>query len=201
MRVIAGTHRGRCLTAPPGMNTRPMTDRVKETLFNILGHRFAEPGGLPPFDVLDLFAGTGGLGLEALSRGGRTCVFVEHDRRVLPCLRANIRALGLDAACTLLTDNAWTMRVPTVANDFGLIFVDPPFRDSEDPLRVADLLERFGAVLAPAGLMIFRQESSATFPTQPLRGLCGVDERSIGRTRLRFLASASTVASDPPGAS
>ena len=73
MRVVAGQFRGRSLDAPEGLTTRPMTDRAKETLFNILGSRCAMPGELPDFDVLDLFAGTGGLGFVALSRGARSC--------------------------------------------------------------------------------------------------------------------------------
>jgi 16S rRNA (guanine966-N2)-methyltransferase len=187
MRVIAGTLRGRLLAAPRGMSTRPITDRVKETLFNILGHRFGQPGGLPACDVLDAFAGTGGLGIEALSRGARTCVFVEHDRRALHCLRANIRALGLDACCTVLTDNAWTMRPPQTPEGFGLVVVDPPYRDSADPLRVADLLERLAPRLAPDGLIVLRQETMATFPVQELRAIRCTDERTIGHMRLLFL--------------
>ena len=119
MRVIAGRFRGRTLDAPPGQSTRPITDRAKETLFNVLGHRFALPGCLPGFVVLDVFAGTGSLGLEALSRGAAACTFVEQDRRALRYLRQNIARLGADGACTVLTDNAWTMRPPPWRGNAG----------------------------------------------------------------------------------
>jgi len=188
MRVIAGTHRGRLLAAPPGTSTRPITDRVKETLFNILGHRLAQPGDVPACDVLDVFAGTGGLGIEALSRGARTCVFVEHDRRALGCLRANIRTLGLSDCCTVLTDNAWTMRAPTAPASFGLIFIDPPYRDSADPLGVNDLLERLATALAPDGLIVLRQEMAASAPLPQSPMLRCTDERTIGHMRLLFFA-------------
>ncbi len=184
MRVIAGNHRGRPLVAPQGMSTRPITDRAKETLFNILGNRFAQPGQLPACDVLDLFAGTGGLGIEALSRGARSCIFVERDRRALQCLRANLQTLGLAAQSTVLTDNAWTMRPPPSPAGFSLIFVDPPYRDADDPLRLADLLMRLAGVLAPGGLIVLRLETASPPALPELAPLACTDERSIGRMRL-----------------
>ncbi len=194
MRVIAGMFRGRRLDAPEGMMTRPITDRVKETLFNILGHRFTQPGGLPDFAVLDVFAGTGGLGIEALSRGARSCVFVERDRRALRSLHQNIRRLRIDEICTVLSENAWTMRPPAAPEGFGLVFVDPPYRDSEDPLRVVDLLERLAPALSAEGLIVYRQEARSrdvhvarTPPVQELRGLRCLDERRIGSMKLVFL--------------
>ncbi len=196
MRVIAGTFRGRSLEAPPGAGTRPITDRVKETLFNILGHRLAVPGQLPDVHVLDLFAGPGSLGIEALSRGARTCTFVERDREALRCLRQNIQHLDLQEVCTLLTDNAWTLRPQQLAAGFGLIFVDPPYRDAQDPRRVLDLLERLAPSLAPGGLIVFRCSTRApALPPGGLGALRPVDERTVGRMRLVFLARrAKTVA-------
>lgn len=189
MRVIAGTFRGRLLEAPPGRTTRPMTDRVKETLFNILGHRFATLGELPGFDVLDVFCGPGSLGIEALSRGARTCTFVERDRQALRSLRQNIQTLRLGDSSAVLPDNAWSMRPPHAANGFGLIFVDPPYRDAQDPLHVADLLERLAPSLAADGLLVLRHEAkSQPPPATELRSLQYVDERIIGRMRLLLLA-------------
>ncbi len=189
MRVIAGTFRGRMLDAPPGRTTRPMTDRVKETLFNILGHRFETPGELPGFAVLDVFCGPGSLGLEALSRGARAVTFVERDRAALRSLRQNIQTLRVSDVCTILPDNAWSMRPPHRPEGFGLIFVDPPYRDAEDPLRVADLLERLAPTLAADGLMVLRHEAkSEPPPAAELRSLQYVDERIIGRMRLALLA-------------
>ena len=164
VRVIAGQYRGRSLAAPPGLTTRPITDRVKETLFNILGHRFALPGELPAFAVLDLFSGPGSLGLEALSRGAAACTFVERDRAALRCLRQNITTLQVGAAATIRTDNAWTMRPPQPPAGFGLIFVDPPYRETEDPWRVLDLLERLAPSLSPDGVLVFRQAAQTPSP-------------------------------------
>ncbi len=188
MRVIAGLFRGRKLEAPPGEVTRPITDRVKETLFNILGHRLAIPGQLPGLDVLDLFAGPGSLGIEALSRGARSCVFVERDRQALRCLRQNIAHFEIDAVCTILADNAWTMRLPQRNAGFGLIFVDPPYRDTQNARQVLDLLDRLSPALTPEGVIAFRcAATAAALPAEDLRTLKAVDERVVGHMRLVLL--------------
>jgi 16S rRNA (guanine966-N2)-methyltransferase len=189
MRVIAGRFRGRSLAAPPGRTTRPITDRVKETLFNIVGHRSGTPGRLPDIDVLDVFAGTGGLGLEAVSRGARACTFVERDRRALRALRENLQKLGLTDTCPVLTDNAWTMRPPQCPAGFGLAFADPPYRAAaDDPLRVVDLLERLAPALSSEGLFVFRHEKKAPpIPLDELHALRCADERVFGTMRLLFL--------------
>jgi 16S rRNA (guanine966-N2)-methyltransferase len=189
MRVIAGKLRGAVLQAPPGTDTRPITDRVKESLFNILGHRFGRPGFLPDIEVLDLFAGSGSLGVESLSRGARSCVFVERDRRALRVLRANIDRLGLSEVAQILTDNAWTMRIPHgTAEGYGLIFVDPPYRDASDPLRLLPLLQRLAPRLSQDGLLVLRQSASATPVTGELHSLSIADERTFGRMRVLLLA-------------
>jgi len=162
---------------------------VKETLFNILGHRLAQPGELPGFDVLDVFAGSGSLGIEAVSRGARTCIFVERDQQALRSLRDNLQRLHLGDSCTILTDNAWTMRPPQTADGFGLIFVDPPYQAAANPLRVMELLERLAPSLAPDGLLVFRQSTrSVAVPVEELRGLQLVDERVFRYMRLMLLA-------------
>jgi 16S rRNA (guanine966-N2)-methyltransferase len=194
MRVVAGIFRGRPLVAPPGLNTRPITDRVKETLFNVLGARFCCPGQLPDFAVADLFAGTGGLGIEALSRGAETCVFVERERRALRALRANLDKLGVGERTTVLAENAWSMRPPEVPGGFGLIFIDPPYRDAEDTLRVSDLLEAMAPSLRADGLIVFRHEARAAFPSDQLRTLRVADDRRYGRMHLVFLEKEDTKA-------
>lgn len=185
MRVIAGRFRGRRLETPAGTSTRPITDRAKETLFNVLGARYGMPGTLPEVDVLDLFAGTGGLGIEALSRGARSCLFVERDRRSLRALRRNLALIGLEQTCRVAVGNAWTMRIPPApAAGYGLMFVDPPYRDARDPLTVIDLLERLAPALAPTGLLVFRHEARTRLPTASLRTLECVDERQLGTMRI-----------------
>jgi len=192
VRVVAGTLRGRPLSAPPGTTTRPITDRVKETLFNILGHRLASPGELPAIDILDVFSGPGSLGIEALSRGARTCTFVERDRRALRSLRQNIGGCYLRGVTSILADNAWTMRPPETPDGFGLIFVDPPYRDGQDPLRIIDLLERLAIVLSDDGLMVYRcDRKSPALPVDEFRLLRCLDERAFGRMRVILLGHAA----------
>ena len=188
MRVIAGKLRGSLLAAPPGRTTRPITDRVKESLFNIVGHRFGTPGVLPDIAVLDLFAGSGAFGIECLSRGARSCLFVERDQHTLRVLRANLEKLRLTAVARIAADNAWTMRIPPAVPDgYGLIFVDPPYRDVADAHRVLDLLERSGPRLSEEGLLVFRYAWSTEFSTEPLRSLRYVDERRFGTMRVLLL--------------
>lgn len=188
MRVIAGKLRGAVLQAPPGINTRPIMGRVKESLFNILGHRLGTPGFLPDIAVLDLFAGSGALGIESLSRGARSCLFVERDRQALRVLRANLEELRLSDVSRIAGENAWTMRIPPPASGgYGLIFVDPPYRDAVDPLRVADLLERLAPRLSEEGLIVFRYPASVEVRSEPLRSLKRVDERTFGTMRVLLL--------------
>lgn len=187
MRIVAGVFRGRSLVAPSGMGTRPITDRVKETLFNMLGHHFAQPGELPAIEVLDVFCGPGSLGIEALSRGACRGTFVERDRKALRALRENLRALKLGANSRVMTDNAWTMRVPESDGGYGLIFVDPPYRDAEDAVRVGDLLERLATGLSPDGLLVYRHERHGPVP-EDLPSLVCQREREFGRMHILFYA-------------
>lgn len=190
MRVIAGRYRGSYLKAPDGLTTRPLTDRIKETLFNVLGARLAVPGLVPDIDVLDLFAGSGGLGIEALSRGARTCVFVERDRRSLRVLRDNLAGLRLGAdVARVVAENVWTLRLPRAGGEgYGLIFIDPPFRDFESPVRVVDLVLRAAARLAPDGVLMLRHDVRYRFDAAQLTGLTCVDERVLGRSRILLMA-------------
>ncbi len=190
MRVISGTYRGRRLVAPVGRTTRPITDGAKEAVFNILGHRFGTPGALPAVEVLDIFAGTGGLGIEAVSRGASRCTFVERNPRALRALRENLRQLGLSKSCRVLTDNAWSMRFPPTPDGYGVVFFDPPYRDVESPLRIIDVLERVAAQMRADGVVVFRFDSRTEFPTDQLRRLRCADEREISRMRILLLTRA-----------
>jgi 16S rRNA (guanine966-N2)-methyltransferase len=119
MRIIAGRWRGRPLVAPPGEVTRPTADRVREALFSMLASRLGSFEGL---QVADLFAGSGALGLEALSRGAAHCVFVENDRAAIEAIRANIAALG--ASGEVLARGAEHAALPAPVD---LAFLDPPY--------------------------------------------------------------------------
>ena len=179
LRVVAGSLRGIRLSAPPESLTRPLSDRDKEALFSSLGSRLGTPGELPPIDVLDLFAGSGSIGIEALSRGARRCVFVERDRRVVRVLRANLDHCRLNDRALVVCENAWAMRPPESDGDgFGLIFVDPPYRDSADVNRATDLLDRLAARLSSDGRIIFRHGVGVSLPDRTPGGLVCADRRS-----------------------
>src|SRR5262245_5664288 len=146
MRIIAGTHKGRRIAAPKGEQTRPTGDRVREALFNLVG----------PVDdasVLDLFAGSGALGLEALSRGARRCVFAETDSAACRVIRQNVESLGLTGALVLQRDAVAVLREErSGGRRHDLILLDPPYGrwPSLEPVLAAllpDVLERAGIVV------------------------------------------------------
>lgn len=122
-RIIAGTHGGRRLRTPPGDGTRPTTDRTREALFSSLESRF---GGLAGLRFLDLFAGSGAIGLEAASRGATHVDLIEQDRRAADVIRANVRALGSTAA-HVLTQPAERFVQSTPDAPYDVIFLDPPY--------------------------------------------------------------------------
>ncbi len=131
MRIIAGRWRGRPLLAPPGDSTRPTADRVREALFSMLASRLGSFEGL---EVADLFAGSGALGLEALSRGAAHCVFVENDRSALDAIRRNLAAL--DAPGEVLARSAEHAALPRPVD---LAFLDPPYGSGLAPAVLAKL--------------------------------------------------------------
>ncbi len=177
MRVIAGAHRGRRLQAPGGRTTRPTADRVREALFSILGGRVA--GAM----VLDLFAGSGALGIEALSRGAAAVTFVDDDPAAVRAVGANLAGIAggevvrRDARAFLRTASA-------TGRQYDLAFLDPPYRHG--PRIGLELSEALAAVLAPGGLAI--SESDRRAPLD-LPGFAIHDERRYGDTLIRLHAS------------
>ena len=180
MRIIAGQYRGRALTpvgkGDPGNSLRPTTDRVRESLFNMLaGGRFGDPiGGAR---VLDLFAGTGALGLEALSRGATEAVFVESGRVGQRLIRANITLLG--AAGRLLAQDA--TRLGPAGTLADLVFLDPPY--GKDLGRRALDQARDGGWLAPGALVVWEENAAQT----PPEGFTLRECRRFGETHATFL--------------
>ena len=149
MRVIAGTAKGRTLDAPRGGATRPATDRVRETLFAIL-----EPI-LEDTRVLDLFAGAGTLGIEALSRGAASVTFVERSAEAVKTLRKNLKATGFDSRSDVVAANVLAFLEQSIAGPYDVVFCDPPFADVV--LLEATLAHpRFGPALAPDALVVAR---------------------------------------------
>lgn len=199
MRVIAGEFRGRPLAAPPGRGTRPILDRVKVALFDWLGSRLAQPGHLPPLAVLDIFSGGGSLGIEALSRGVATCVFVESDKSALQCLRSNIETLGLGARTRVLPEAAEEANpVPLAIDGFGLIFLDPPYRLSEgvSPKSVMGrVLNNLGAVipLIADAVVVWRYDAAMPLPTELPDGWVSIERRVWSTMAISLLSRSPQV--------
>jgi 16S rRNA (guanine966-N2)-methyltransferase len=160
MRIVAGTWRGRALQAPPGDTTRPTADRVRQALFDMLLH--APWGGRDAIEgarVLDVFAGTGALGLEALSRGAAFATFIEHDRTALAALRANIAILrAADRTAVLAGDALATKGLAATPSTIvsgapcALVFLDPPYGADLVPRALAHLTA--GGWIAPGALIV-----------------------------------------------
>ena len=177
MRVIAGRYGGRRLQAPRGAATRPTSDRVREALFSILGTRVLDAR------VLDLFAGSGALGLEALSRGARSATFVESAPAALAALRANLAALGADAEVVRSDAPRWLRAASDGARQYDLVFLDPPYpRAAELGEPLSDSLP---AVLAPGALVV--AESDRRTPLDLT--MTATDERRYGDTLIRIHAA------------
>lgn len=176
MRIVAGAWRGSRLAAPPGAATRPTADRVRQALFDMLLHApWGGRGAVEGARVLDAFAGTGALGLEALSRGAAHATFMERDATALASLRANVEALGAAPRCTILAADA--LRPPTGA-PCGLIFLDPPYGEDLVP-RAADGLRRAGWI-APGALVVAEIGRAEPIPDLGER----LAERAHGAARL-----------------
>jgi 16S rRNA (guanine966-N2)-methyltransferase len=169
VRIVAGEYRGRRLTTPPGLDTRPTSDRVREALFSILGD-------IEGLRVLDLFAGSGSLGIEALSRGAAGAVFVENDRRAADAIQANLDAIGATEARVVRADAlAWLRRA---ADRYDLVFLDPPYSSARN--LAGKLSELLPAVLAEDALIV--SESDKRDPL--MLDLPLDDERTYGHTRI-----------------
>ncbi len=160
MRIIAGRARGRRLCAPRGAATRPTPERVREALFSILAGRGTDAL------VLDLFAGTGALGLEALSRGARQAVFVESQRSALTCLMQNIRTVGLEGTSVLAMPAERALeQLSRRGQRFDLVFLDPPFSSN---LLAASLTQLSTLdLLAPSAMVVCEHAGKAKPPTPP----------------------------------
>lgn len=176
MRIIAGEWRGRPLRAPAGMITRPTADRVRETLFSMLASRMGTFEGL---SVADLFAGSGALGFEALSRGAASATFVESNPRANRAIRANAEALRAQDRVRLLGGSA--LALPK-GGPFDLIFADPPYATGSGTAVAAAVVQ--AAWLAPGGWMSV--ETARGDPVAP--GNFTIEtERDVGRARLTLL--------------
>ena len=177
MRVIAGRYGGRRLRAPAGAATRPTGDRVREALFSILGARVAGAR------VLDLFAGSGALGLEALSRGAERATFVDSAPAAIAALRANVAALGAEGEVVRADAMRWLRSASAAARQYDLVFLDPPYRRAE--ALGSGLSDGLPALLAPGALVV-----AETDRRSPLElPIPSIDERRYGDTLIRIHAA------------
>jgi len=177
MRIVAGEWRGRKLVAPEGKQTRPTADRMRETLFSMLSSRLGSFEGLR---VADLYAGSGALGLEALSRGAAHATLVEIDGAALRAIDANVTSLGAAARISMRAMSATAL---PATQPYDLVFADPPY-DPGSASAVADAVAAAGW-LAPGGWMAI--ESKRGDPVTPPSGWEVVAERDVGRARLTLL--------------
>lgn len=184
MRVVGGEFRGRPLATPRDQSIRPTTDRAREAVFNVLIHRFG--GKLEGARVLDLFAGTGALGLEALSRGASYAVFIEESAKGRGLIRSNVEAFGLTGRTKIFRRDATKLGEAGTMAPFGLLFADPPYGKGlgEQALRSA----RAGGWLAPGALCVVEEAAAAPFQLDD--GFSVIDERNYGETVIRFIEAA-----------
>lgn len=180
MRVIAGSVGGLRLVTPPGNDTRPTADRVKEALFSALGP-------LHGLAVLDLYAGSGALAIEALSRGADAAVLVENQPKALAAIRRNLETTGMAERATVVREDAARFCRAPRGGPFDLVLLDPPYREPQSDLfsRLVDL--RVAGALAPEARVVIERDRRSGDP-EPPAWLARERERSYGDTVLRHFA-------------
>ena len=186
MRIIAGEWRGRRLVAPEGDTTRPTADRTRETLFSMLVSRLGDFSGLA---VADLFAGSGALGLEALSRGAESALFVEQDAAAIRALRANIAALRAQSRCDVRA--ASVLSLGPAKKPLDLIFLDPPYNSNAGAVAI-DRLVRLGWI-GEATWVSLETEAGEI----PQVRTCTIEaERKVGKARITLMRLAEDAPKD-----
>jgi 16S rRNA (guanine966-N2)-methyltransferase len=185
MRITGGTFRGRLLAPPADASVRPTSDRTRQAIFNILQHKdFGIGFALEGAAVADLFAGTGALGIEALSHGARWCLLVDDSADSRALQRETIEALKLTGATRIWRRDATDLGPisPSAGGPFNLVFLDPPYRKGLIPRALASLKE--GNWLADKALLVAETDAAEPLETP---GFTQLDERDYGETRVRFL--------------
>jgi 16S rRNA (guanine966-N2)-methyltransferase len=184
MRVIGGRLRGRALKGPASAAIRPTADRLRESIFNVLLHAYGNP--IEGARVLDLFAGTGALGIEALSRGARFALFVEEATQARAVIRANVEALGLGGLTRIFRRDATNLGEAKPIEPFSLVFCDPPYGKAlaEKALERA----RDGGWLAPGALIVVEESTDARFVAPA--GFDELERRVSDETEVTFLRAA-----------
>lgn len=180
MRIVGGRLKGRTLKGPSSDAIRPTSDRLRETLFNILVHSHGDP--IDGARVLDLFAGTGAMAIEALSRGARFALLVDQSAEACAIIRANVEALDLSSATRILRRDARKLGVAPGGDRFGLVFLDPPYGKGLAPPALEAL--RDGGWLA-AGALVVIEEAARTELALP-DAFTLIEARCFGDTKVLF---------------
>jgi 16S rRNA (guanine966-N2)-methyltransferase len=181
MRVVGGRLRGRVLKAPQSQAIRPTADRLRESLFNILAHAYGSP--IVDARVLDLFAGTGALGIEALSRGAAFALFVDDGVEARALLRANVESLGLGGTSKIFRRDATKLGPAHPVEPFSLVFADPPYGKGLAEQALASARE--GGWLKPGALVVVEEAAASAF--KPPEGFEELERRAYGDSELIFL--------------
>lgn len=190
MRIVGGRFRGQRLNAPAGMATRPTTDRLREAIFNVLEHGYGDP--VEGARVLDLFAGTGALGLEALSRGAKFSLFVEQAAGARGCLRENADALGLTGLVRIWRRDATKLGPVGTLAPFDLVVCDPPYGHGLGTAALSSALA--GGWLKPGALCVL--EETVREDIEALDGFEVLERRTYGDTAVTFLRAGAQPAQD-----
>lgn len=182
MRIVGGRFRGRSIVSPSHEGLRPTSDRVRESVFNILAHGI-EGADLEGARVIDLFAGTGALGLEALSRGAGYCLFVEEAAAARALIRDNIEAMGLTGVTKIYRRDATSLGPAGTHRQFDVAFLDPPYGQGFAEKALVSL--RDGSWLKPGSVLVVEERESVTLAVPS--GFTELDRRTYGDTQVVFL--------------
>jgi len=184
MRVVAGRLKGRSLASPSSRDIRPTADRLRESVFNILMHAYDDP--IQDARVLDLFAGTGALGIEAVSRGAKFALFVDNGAEARALLRNNVEVLGLGGVTRIFRRDAANLGPAHPVEPFSLVFLDPPYGKGLGEKALASLRE--GGWLTPGALLVVEEAKAAAFVTP--EGFEELERRAYDDTEFVFLRAA-----------
>ncbi len=181
MRVIGGRLKGRGLKSPAAPAIRPTSDRLRETIFNILAHSYGDP--LDGAAVLDLFAGTGAMAIEALSRGARSALLVDKSAAACALVKTNVESLGLGAAARILRRDARKLGLALAQERYSLAFLDPPYGKGLAPQALIAL--RDGSWLDKEALLVVEEQAQADIPLP--EGFALIETRLYGDTQVAFV--------------
>ena len=180
MRIVAGRLKGRTLAGPKSNAIRPTSDRLREAIFNVLVHAYGDP--IDGVRLLDLFAGTGAMGLEAISRGAAFALLVDDGAEARSLIRANVEALGVGGVTRVFRRDATKLGAAKPIEPFGLVFCDPPY--GKGLASAALVAARDGGWLAPDALIVVEEEMGAF---QPPDGFGELERRDYGDTQVTLL--------------